>query len=214
MSPRHLSARCPGPASRRWRPRLSWRQSLALLPLLGLTLPASASSPSAPPPPAVSPQILANRPEQPPPEPPPSARPDASELFAQLRLLQEFLALSPAELERIRRTLTLIEDMDPLERDQMRARLARLQLDAAQIDPALETFAPWLTPSQRPVFRRFWLALTGQERADAIARFEALSAAARTPWIAARIARQEAREVEVRQALTEREASAEADAPE
>lgn len=148
---------------------------------------AAVSGPPTEPPPALSPEVLANRPTQPPPTEPPEAAPDPAELLAQLELLQEFLNLSPAELERVRNTITMIERLSPEERAQMRIRLAAMQVELRQMEGSFTTFESLLAGRLQSDFRRFWISLPPHERMRLRHQFDTLPEEERSDWLTARV---------------------------
>ncbi len=116
-------------------------------------------------------------------------RTDASELHAQLELLNEFLRLPPEQLQRIRRTIHLIESLSPEERASMQKRLARMQLDASQVAGDVAPLSEWLSPKEMSRLKRFWLSIPEEERGRLKQEYKQLPEEARKPWVKKCLAR-------------------------
>ena len=130
---------------------------------------SSASAPTAEaatPPPNLptSEELAAARPKTPPPTPPPSETPDSAPLMEHLKLLSEFLELSPEKLENIRKTILVIEGLDEAERTRLRENLKRAQLDLENTGDKIGDLAAELSPPEVKTFKRYWLSLAPPQR--------------------------------------------------
>lgn len=180
---------------------------LAKAGLFGLfAIAATAQTPRSlpsdlPPRPEIPAEVLSSQPKAPPPEAPPTTIPDSSELYAQLELLYDFLNLSPQHLQRISRTIALIERLSPEERTQMRKRLERMQLDLGGIEEALAPFSSYLAGQAQLDFRRFWISMPPSERRRLTDQLATLEASERPDWVQAHLQRFYEHEQTVRRRL-------------
>ena len=106
-----------------------------------------------PTPPPLPPELL----EKGPPTPPPDL-PDPSELFAQLRQLEELLSMEPGKLSSLRQTIEYIEKLSPDEREAMRLRLVEITRATPALKAEISTLKTRLPPRLESSFSQFWLA--------------------------------------------------------
>jgi tRNA isopentenyl-2-thiomethyl-A-37 hydroxylase MiaE len=133
-------------------------------------------------------EIIESKPTAPPPTPPPTQIPDSGPLLERLRLLNEFLDLSPKELENIRQTVVAIERMDEAERARLRKNLKRIQVDLESSGDKMSSIAAKLDDKQQPTFKRFWLSLRQSERTRFETELAKLNEKEKTEMIQERLA--------------------------
>jgi len=112
-----------------------------------------------PTPPPLPPELL----EKGPPTPPPDL-PDPSEMFAQLRQLEELLAMAPEKLSSLRQTIEYLERLSPEEREAMRLRLVEITRATPALRAEIGQLEGFLPNNLRSSFSQFWLAATEEER--------------------------------------------------
>lgn len=174
---------------------------------LGLSLvlggPALWAQPSQPPPPPprqapppLPPEVLAQRPTEPPP-----GMPDPTELREQLALLYEFLSAPPEKLEKMRRTIELIESMSPENREFLRMRLVKLQEDAPALEAEIAEYAAKLEKEDQTLARRYWLSLRADEREAEREKLDQMQKDERTGYLAAQVESFREKQAELRERL-------------
>ena len=129
----------------------------ACLPAISLT--AAAPPEGLPDPPPLPPEVRDRVPMTPPPD-----LPDPSELFAQLKQLEELLSLSPTKLSKLRQTIEYIEKMAPDEREAMRIRLSQITRVTPALRQEIDQLAQWLPKDLHSGLSQFWLAASTEER--------------------------------------------------
>ncbi|MDX2110182.1 MAG: DUF3106 domain-containing protein [Verrucomicrobiota bacterium] len=139
---------------------------------------AVPSKPTTLPPAGLSEAILKNKP----PAPPTMAPPDIGQLRERLELLNEFLALPPEKLARIRQTVESIEKMSPEEREKLSKAVGQFFKMHPDQQQSLARRFEKLTPADRELIREHWLKLSPQERDAERQRLQQLTPSERTAF--------------------------------
>lgn len=158
-----------------------------------------AGTPPPPPreaPPPLPPEVLAQRPSAPPP-----GLPDPTELREQLALLYELLSAPPEKLAQMRKTIEMIEDMSPEDREFLRMRLVQLQEDAPELQAEIAAYAEGLDEEHRDLARRYWLSLRKEEREAERKKLDRMEPAEQTAYLRKRIDAFEEKQAELREHL-------------
>lgn len=155
-----------------------------LLVILACQLQADTPSmpKNLPTPPPLPPELL----EKGPPTPPPDL-PDPSELFAQLRQLEELLSMKPEKLSSLRQTIEYIEKLSPDEREAMRLRLVEITRATPALRAEIASLKGLLPTDLVSSFSQFWLASTTGEREEIRTFLKEHSEAEQTTFLAARV---------------------------
>ena len=139
------------------------RSLRCILLLLALTSRLQAAPPpvpeNLPTPPPLPPELL----EKGPPTPPPDL-PDPSEMFAQLRQLEELLAMKPEKLSSLRQTIEYLERLSPEEREAMRLRLGESTRATPVLRAEINKLKGLLPANLQSSFSQFWLAASAEDR--------------------------------------------------
>ena len=139
------------------------RSIRCILLLLALASCVQAAPPpmpeNLPKPPPLPPELL----EKGPPTPPPDL-PDPSEMFAQLRQLEELLSMEPEKLSSLRQTIEYLEKLSPEEREAMRLRLVEITRATPALRSEINKLKVLLPPDLQSSFSQFWLAASVDDR--------------------------------------------------
>ena len=119
---------------------------------------------------------------------PPPDLPDFSELQAQLRQLEELLALPPERLSKLRQTIEFIERMSQAERDAMHIRLSQITQSTPKLKAEINQIARVLSPDLHSSFSQFWHASSAEERENMRSMLDTLSDEEKSTFLEEKIA--------------------------